>query len=178
MTQFLRPDGDVTKTNWSSGGYADIDESTASNSDYAYSSTLTAVSNTATLEVSLTNSSGTPDSGTSTCRFRVAKVSGVGALSGSGEAVFCDVSIYEGATLIDTYGSSITLTGAFVQYSFTPDLSTVSDWTNLRIRFLMTTDLSGLARGGAVSWAELEVPNEAGGGGGGGSGGNMMLMFN
>ncbi len=176
MSQFLRPDANVTQTNWSSGGYAEIDEAIAANSDYAYSSTLTGASNTATLETSLTNPSGTPDSGTTTIRYRVAKINSFGALSGTGEAVFCNVSLYEGATLIDG-DTQRTLTGAFVEYSYTPDTSTVSDWTNLRLRFLYSTDLTGAARGGAVSWAELEAPDPAGGGGGSSSG-NMMLMFN
>lgn len=157
MAQFLRPDGNVTQTSFT-GGFADIDESTASDADFAYGADRTA----STLEVSLTDPSGTPGSGTCTVRYRIAKVDG-GVYPGTGgNSLTITAEVYEGASLI-AGGGAITAPDAWTDQSFTFAASGVTDWNNLRLRF--TTTSSGgspaNARGGAVSWAEIETPDAA-----------------
>lgn len=154
MAQVLRPDGNVTQTSFTNG-FAEIDESAASDADFAYGANNTV----ATLEVSLGNPSATPASGTTTVRYRVARTKD-GVVDGTGSA--CDVtcSVYQGGSLVAA-DSARTVTGSWTEYSFTPDMSGVTDWTDLRLRFV-TTASGGSGpnrRGGAVSWAELEAPD-------------------
>lgn len=160
MAQFLRPDSNVTQTN-TSGGFADIDEASASDTDRARSLGLSNAE-TARFEAGLSNPGGTPGSGTSTVRYRGAKLTSAGsALSSDGRTVTLTVHIYQGTTLIAS-DTARTLGGAWTAYSFTPNLSGVTDWNDLRIR----CDWSGSGGGGstndrcgAVSWAELEAPD-------------------
>lgn len=156
MAQFLRPDGNVTQTSFTNG-FAEIDEATASDADFAYGANNTA----AVLEVSLANPSGTPGSGTCTVRYRIAKTN-AGTVDGGGNAVTVTGEAYQGTTQIAT-DSARTADGTWTEYSFTFAAAAVSDWTDVRLRF--TTSASGGSpanrRGGAVSWAELETPNAA-----------------
>lgn len=154
MAQFLRPDGNVTQTGFT-GGAAEIDEATASNTDFAWG----ANGGGNTLEVSLSNPSGTPGSGTTTVRYRLAKTNN-GALNGSGNAVTGTVGLYQGTTLIAA-DTARTLTSTWTAYSFTPNVSGVTDWTDLRLRFTDSTNGGNASnrRGGAISWAELEAPD-------------------
>lgn len=158
MAQFLRPDGNVTQTSFT-GGFAEIDEATASDADFAYGANNIA----AILEVGLNNPTGTPAAGTSTVRYRVAKTNN-GVLNGSGATVTVTAEVVQGTSIIST-DAARTATGTWAEYSWTPDLSGVTDWTDLRLRF--TTSKSGGTtanrRGGAVSWAELEAPDAAAG---------------
>jgi hypothetical protein len=152
MPQFLRPDSNITQTNWT-GGFADIDEATASDADFSYGANN---SNSATLEVGLSNPS-VPDSGTCTVRWRYAKVSS-GTLSGTGGTVNQTCGVYQGATLIAS--STVTTGGSWTAGSFTFNTSSISDWTNVRLRFTQTASGGGgNARGSAVSWAEIEIPD-------------------
>lgn len=159
MAQFLRPDSNVTQTSFT-GGFADIDESTASDADFAYGANNTA----AVLEVGLSNPSGTPASGTTTVRYRVAKTN-AGTVDGSGNSVTVTAEVYQGTTLISS-DTARTADGTWTAYSWTPNMASVTDWTDLRLRF--TTSASGggpsVRRGGAVSWAEMETPDAGGGG--------------
>lgn len=156
MAQFLRPDGNITQTSFT-GGFAEIDESAASDTDFAYGANNTA----AVLEVSLSNPSGTPAAGTTTVRYRIAKTNN-GTVDGAGNAVTVTAEVYQGGSLIAS-DTARTATGTWTAYSFTPDMSGVTDWNDLRLRF--TTSSSGGSpanrRGGAVSWAELESPDAA-----------------
>lgn len=152
-TQFLRPDGNVTQTSFT-GGFAEIDEVTASDADFAYGTNNTA----ATLEVSLSNPAETPGSGTTTVRYRVAKTN-AGVLDGGGNSCTVTASVYQGVTLISA-DAARTVTGTWTDYSWTPSMASVTDWNDLRLRFV-TSASGGTAasrRGGAVSWAEAEVP--------------------
>jgi hypothetical protein len=153
VAQFLRPDSNVTQSGFTNG-FAAIDEPTASDADFAYGANNTA----AVLEVGLSNPS-TPGSGTTTVRYRVAKVN-AGALSGSGSTITVTCEVYQGTTLIAA-DTERTATGSWVGYSFTPDMSGVTDWSDLRLRFTTTAGGGSPAnrRGGAVSWAELEAPD-------------------
>jgi hypothetical protein len=157
MAQFLRPDSNVTQTSWTNG-FAAIDEATPSDADFSYGASN---SNSARLEVGTTNPVDTPDpAGTATVRWRRAKVTSAGALSGTGGTVNQTCGVYEGATLISS--STITTTGAWVESTFTFSAGGISDWTDVRLRFTQTASGGGgNARGSAVSWAEIEAPDAA-----------------
>jgi hypothetical protein len=154
VTQFLRPDSNVTQTSFTNG-FANIDETPAADADFAFGANNVA----AVLEVGLSNPSGTPAAGTTTVRYRIAKTN-AGIVDGNGSSVTVTCGVYQGTTLIAA-DTAKTASGTWTQYSFTPNMSGVTDWTNLRLRF--TTSASGGTtanrRGGAVSWAELEAPN-------------------
>jgi hypothetical protein len=157
MPQFLRPDSNVTQTSWT-GGFADIDEATASDADFSYGINN---SSTARLEVGTSNPADTPDpAGTATVRWRLAKVIN-GTLSGTGGTVNQTCGVYEGATLISS--STVTTTGAWVESTFTFSAGDITDWTDVRLRFTQTASGAGAgsARGSAVSWAEIEAPDAA-----------------
>lgn len=148
-TQYLRPDSNVTQTNFT-GGFAEIDETSASDSDYAWSTENTI----ATLEVGLSNPGTTPNlSRTITVRFRVAKVNASGTVLSGGDSIDVTCHVYEGATLRAS-STAATATGTWVTYAFTPDLSAVSNWNDLRLRFV-TTQVN--QRGVGISWAEIET---------------------
>lgn len=151
--QFLRPDGNITQTSFT-GGFAEIDEASASDADFAYGANNVA----AVLEVSLSNPTGAPASGTTTVRYRIAKTN-AGTVDGGGNAVTVTAAVYQGTTLIAS-DSAQTATGTWTQYSWAPSMASVTDWNDLRLRF--TTSASGGTaanrRGGAVSWAEVEAP--------------------
>jgi hypothetical protein len=155
MSTFLRPDGDITTTGVSSGTFADIDETTASDADFILGGENTAV----TYECSLTNPSGTPGAGTTTVRYRAAKFR-VGALATGGNTLTLTVSVYQGATLIATDPTTRTLDGAWNDYSWTPDMSSVTDWNDLRLRFVSPASAGNATnrRALAVSWTELQAP--------------------
>jgi len=154
MAQLLRPDGDVTTSSWS-GSYTAIDEVSADDADYGYSANGSA----ATFEFSLGNPS-TPISGTCTFRYRIAQTNS-GAVDGTGTASVCRLALFEGGTQI-AIDSDRTSTGTWTQYSFTFAASAVTDWTDVRGRF--TADSHGGSpgnrRGSALSWAELETPDQ------------------
>jgi hypothetical protein len=156
VSQFLRPDANVTQTSFTNG-FAQIDESTASDADFAYGANNTA----AVLEVSLSNPSGTPASGTCTVRYRIAKTN-AGTVDGGGNGVDVTGEVYQGGSQIAT-DTARTTSGSWTEYSFTFAASAVSDWTDLRLRFTTTTSGGSPAnrRGGAVSWAEIETPDAA-----------------
>lgn len=154
MAELLRPDSNVTQSGFT-GGFSAIDEATASDADFAYGANNTA----AVLEVGLSNPSGTPGAGTRTFRYRHARTNN-GTVDGGGNAVTVTAEVIEGTTVRATDAAQ-TATGTWTARSWTPDLSAVSNWNDLRMRF--TTSASGGSpanrRGAAVSWAELEVPD-------------------
>jgi len=154
MAQFLRPDGNITQASFT-GGFADIDEASPSDADYAYGANNT----DATLEVSVSNPAGAPGSGTCTLRWRIAKTNN-GTIDGSGSALTVTAAVYEGASAVATGGAE-TPTGTWTQYNLTFDASLVADWNDLRIRWVTSASGGSPAnrRGGAISWAELEVPD-------------------
>lgn len=155
MAQFLRPDSNITQTSFTNG-FAQIDEATASDADFAYGANNTA----AVLEVGLTDPTGTPNSaGTSTVRYRIAKTNN-GTVDGGGSTVTVTGAVYQGGTLIQA-DTARTATGTWTQYTFTFTHGSITNWNDLRLRF--TTSASGGTvanrRGGAVSWAEVEAPD-------------------
>jgi hypothetical protein len=150
--QILRPDSNVTTTNVT-GSYTDIDESSANDADYAFSTNNTA----ATFTVGLSNPTATPGAGTTTIRYRLCETNG-GLPSGEGGNVSLTLSLLEGSTVRDTKAAE-ECPGAFAGFTWTPDTSAVSNWNNLRLRFVFSKSGAGTPRGGAVSWAEFEAPS-------------------
>jgi hypothetical protein len=150
---FLIPDSDISQTGFT-GTFADIDETDPLDSDFIYGANNTA----ATIELGLRDPRFLPVNGTCTVKYRIARVNS-GVLDGGGNAVTVTASVYQGASLIAT-GITQTATGTWTQYSFTFDASTVSDWSDLRLRFV--TSASGgtgqSRRGAAISWARMELP--------------------
>lgn len=161
MAQFLRPDSDITTTsfNTSTGStfYTLLDETSPSDTDYAWADNNA----NATLEVGLSNPGATPDSGTCTCRYRIAKTNN-GTVTGTGSDPLTQGFVYEGATLIANDVSQ-TPTGTWTTYSFTFSSTLVTDFTDLRFRMevIATGGRPADRRGAAVSWAEIETPDGA-----------------
>ena len=113
MAQFLRPDSNITQTSFT-GGFADIDETSASDADFAYGANNTA----AVLEVGLSDPAATPNpAGTSTVRYRIAKTNN-GTVNGAGNAVTVTAAVYQGGTLIQA-NTAQTATGTWTGYDFT-----------------------------------------------------------
>lgn len=155
MAQFLRPDSNITLSAFT-GGFAEIDESTPSDLDFAYGDNNTQ----AVLEVGLSDPIGVPDpSGISVVRYRIAKTNN-GVVTGTGSAVTITPQVYQGGSLVQS-GASQSTTGIWTEYSFTFTHESITDWSDLRIRF--STSNSGGSpqnrRGGAISWAEVESPD-------------------
>lgn len=145
MSQYLRPESDLTTTWTCSTGtsrYALIDEATASDTDYIYTSTKSAEQ-----QMTLSNPAGTPGAGSLTLRIR-AKGSTTTKIY---PRLLC------GSSLI--YNEWITLTTSYTTYTVTisDNLQYITDWSDLRL----------LVKNGTVtgttycSWAELEVPDAA-----------------
>ena len=157
MGQFLRPSGNVTRSNIT-GSYTDVWEETADDTDYVYG----AAGTVSVFEVDLSDPADTPGGGATTVRYRIAKGksgSSPFVLASDGETVTVTCALYQSTTLIDT-DAARTATGAWTEYNFNPDTSTVSDWNDLHLRFT-TAHGGGTARMGGISWAEAEVPEGA-----------------
>lgn len=163
MAQFLRPDSTITQTNWTDGGFAEINGASANDATRAFSQSL-GNNGTARLEVGLSDPAGKPGGGTTTFRFRIAKGTVSGStltLDAAGRTVTITPSVYQGGTLIAA-GSAETATGTWTTFDFTPDMSSVTDWNDVRMRFDILVTGGGAAsanRAGAISWAELEAPD-------------------
>lgn len=158
MTQFLRPDGDVTNE-WASGGWAQIDEVTPSYSDYAYSADNPSAD---VLEVSLSNPAATPNLGTCTLRMHETQCDGGVVNSTGGTDVTYTWGVYQGgSTIAEQTGQLANNTGSWASRSLTFSTTLVTAWNDLRVR--ITADGGGGSpsnrRGMAVAWVELEVPN-------------------
>ena len=158
MSQYLRPDSNITQTLWTNG-YAEIDESSYSDSDYAYSTN----NQVATLEVGLSDPGSTPDSGINTIRYRIAKTN-AGTVAGTGNSLTVTASLREGASTQIVADSARTPNGTWTEYSFTFNTSAISDWTDLRLRFVTTASGGSPTnrRGCGLSWAEVEAQNASG----------------
>lgn len=161
MAQLIRPDSDITTTgfNTSTGTtfYTLLDETSADDADYAWASNNT----NATLEVGLQNPAATPDAGTCTCRYRIAKTNN-GTLSGTGSDPPTQGFIYEGATLIASDVAEVP-TGTWTTYSFTFSTTLVTNFNDLAFRMTVAATGGSPAqrRGAAVSWVEVELPDGA-----------------
>lgn len=153
---FLRPDSNVTQTSYT-GGFADIDEVTPSDVDFAFGAINSA---TPLLEVGTSNPVDAVPSGTVTIRWRSARRNGNGLING-GNAFTGTCALFEGAT---SRASDAYTPGDWATRSFTVATSAITNFNDLRLRFTQTasagnnnTTRSGLA----VSWAEIDLPDAA-----------------
>lgn len=151
--QFSRPDSDVTSTQYT-GDWADIDEATPSDTDLAFGAIN---SSTPVLEVHVSNPAVTPSGTTGVVRWRSARRNGNGSLT-AGNSFTATCTLLQGST---TIASDSYTTGNLSTREFTFNYSSISDFTDLRLRFNQTasggnnnTSRSGLA----VTWAEIEFP--------------------
>ena len=155
MAQLMRPDADITTTNWSTAPlWSKIDEVTPSDADL-----ITALaSSTATAECSLSDPAATPTVDTGhivRARIRASKTN---------KAAILTVSLYQGATPIRAvaYDAEVDLTTSFAEYSFTlteGEAGNITNYNDLRLRFAQTTATGGNFT--EVSWAEFEIPDGA-----------------
>lgn len=157
MAQFARPDSDVTVTSFT-GGFSAIDEATASNADFAYGANNTA----SELEVGLSNVTDPAASTGHIFRYRIAKTN-AGLVDGGGSAVTVTARLMQGTTQIAT-DTAKTATGTWTQYAYTlsgAEADAITDYADLRLEFVTSASGGSPAnrRGGAVSWAEMEVPD-------------------
>jgi hypothetical protein len=157
MAQFGRPDSNVIQTNVT-GGFTAIDESTASDADFAFSANNT----TAELEVGLGDVTN-PGSGSHVVRYRYAKTN-AGTPDSGGSNGTLEVRLRQGATQIATSGSITVSSGTWTAGSFTltgTEADSITDWTDLRIEFAIVGGggSPSARRGVGVSWAELETPD-------------------
>jgi len=154
MPQFLRPDSNITQTSYT-GGFADIDEVTPDDADFAFGAVNSSVP---VLEVGTSNPAASPGGVTGTVRWRSTRRNQNEALQ-TGNTFTATCTLLQGATTIASDAYTI---GNWSTREFTFTLSGVSDFTDLRLRFNQTasggnnnTQRSGLA----VSWAEIEIPD-------------------
>lgn len=151
---FLRPDSNVTQTGYT-GGFADIDEAAADDADFAYG---TPNASTPTLEVHVSDPARPPGGITGVVRWRSAKRSEGGAI-GSGNAITGTCTLLQGSTVIssDSYSPA-----GWASREFTFTLSSVSNFSDLRLRFTQTAsggNNTSQRCGLAVSWAEVDIPD-------------------
>jgi len=159
MAQFARPDSDITTTNWT-GGFANIDEASFSDADFAWSANNTG---TSPLEVGLSNISDPFSSTGHIIRCRFAKTNS-GVLDGGGSTVNGIVELFQGATLIRSHTEIVALTGGFQSIAVTltaTEANAITNYNDLRLVFRYTGGGGSPAtrRGMAVSWAEFETPD-------------------
>jgi len=169
MTQYARPDGDVSTGSWTddSAGfenlYQAIDESgTADDTDYIYSIEQESGSpDTATFTLSnVTDPSG------STLHKVTYRAKGDG---GEGDVPTLTVVLLDGSTSIASWTNSSVAT-SFTDYTNTltaTEANNISDYTDLKLRF--TRAVGDPMSEIYVSQSFFECPDAGGGGGGGGT---------
>lgn len=155
-SQYLRPQSDVTNTG--TNGFGAVDETTASDADFWYGDNNVAE----TLEVALTDPAADPLSSTRhVFRYRIAKTN-AGTLDGGGNAVTVTATLLQGTTTIRA-DSARTATGTWTTYEVAltgGEADAITNYDDLRLRFVTSASGGSPAnrRGGAVSWAEMEIP--------------------
>lgn len=161
MSQFGRPISDITFVNWT-GSYANIDEVSASDSDFNYSQDKPSSSDIA--EHAFTASLVDPEAGTGDwiMRYRVAEIDG-GILGDGSGSMLANVGLYQGATLIQQ-DSNVSFSSAWVTETmdFLVNKDNITDFTDLRIRITWVSGGGGSPanrRGLGCSWAEIEIPD-------------------
>lgn len=159
MAQFLRPNSDITTTEIV-GSYTAIDETTSNTSDY-----LTSNDNTdAVYECGLSSAT---DPGVNTghiVRYTIAKADTNVPPSTTGNVQLMQIDLYQGATFIALVRDLVAVNG-WVTSSYTltgTEADAITNYADLRIRFTMPASGGGSPgnrRGGAVAWAEMEIPD-------------------
>jgi len=156
MAQFLRPDSDISNVGWhASSSYVGIDEESYVDTDYL----LGLGDQNGTVEVGLSNVSDPGSSSGHTVRFRAWQQNKTNQ-----RGLVC--YLVQGSTVIASYTiSALPKDTVGTAYSFTltsTEADTITDYTDLRIRFESTGDV-GIPNSNRayvyVSWAEVEVPD-------------------
>lgn len=165
-TQYARPDQDISKENWddAAGGdndnilYDEINESTQNDSNYATSGSLSLLDTTETWEVGLSNVIDPQSSSNHIVRYTYGKD------ASDGNVIDLTVRLMQGTTQIASWthngiGTGFTLA---TQTLGAAEADSISNYSDLRLRFTATYSSGIIARSAQISWAELEVPPATG----------------
>jgi len=162
MAQFGRPISDVSTGSWTTTTlWSRIDEVTASDTDFIQSANNPSND---TCEVALTSSLTDPSSSAShTVRYRANYTTSGG---GSPPTITLECRLMQGTTQIATQTTTLSTGSAAVWQDLTFTLSgaqadSITDYTDLRLRFIANKSAGARTAWVEVSWAELEVPNAA-----------------
>jgi hypothetical protein len=162
MAQILRPDSDVSQGSWTRNDgtvtpdlFSTIDEAAANDTDFLR---LGIASGSSTCEVGLTDGADPVSSSGHIVRYRYRKSSN----DTTGKQIDLVVSLRQGATQIAAWthldiGAVVTQT----QTLSGVEADAITDYSDLRLRFVGTIDATGTARQGRVTWAEVEIPDVA-----------------
>lgn len=165
-TQYARPDEDVSKENWddAAGGdndnilYDEIDESIQNNSDYSSSGSLSFLDTTETWEAGLSSVIDPQTSSNHIVKYVYRKN------TSGGNVIDLTVRLMQGGTTIATWthsGISETFTLASQTLSGA-QTDSITNYSDLRLRFTGTYSSGIIARTAEISWAEFEVPAASG----------------
>lgn len=167
MTQYARPSSDITTTGITGVGsatlYQNVDESSANDSDYNYS-TVNAVR---TYECKL-SSVTLGGSGSYVVSYRLVKIVGGAPDTGdTGNDFTITVSLVQNTTVIASEVRDTSLfptDGTWQGFTLTltsPQIASLTDGADLRLRFVTTASGgSGSARCGmGLSWCEFAIPD-------------------
>lgn len=164
MAQFGRPSSTVSNDIYTGVGdttnlWENLNESTASDTDYNYSDD----NSNGTFEVALNSLNDPSSSAGHIVRYRIAQFDGGVLGNGGGSSSSVETALYQGTTQIATSGA-ITTTSAWTSGSFTlsgTEADSITDYTDLRLRFTISGGggSPNNRRGTGLSWAELELPD-------------------
>ena len=158
MAQFLRPTSDIATASWN-GTFADIDEVTASDADYGYSTDNVEGNYETKFGGAITD----PEVGTGHVLRARFGISDGGVLNNGGNTLTISVGLYQGATLIEEVETNynVVSNSTHVYTIATANANNITDYTDLRVRFNYNKTGGSPAnrRGLSVSWAEMEIPD-------------------
>lgn len=157
MSQSLYADGDTIRTNIAAGTWANIDEEPPNDSDFV----RTTPGASAVYEVSLTNPAGLPNGTSGLAVFRAFKCDSSGTPKSDGQTVEMSFKVYQGGTLIHSGSGSITLNSGVAQSGSNANLSSVTNWNDLRLRLIVSVSGAGSNRCAAITYARVDVPDPA-----------------
>jgi RHS repeat-associated protein len=155
VDHFARPDGVAGVSGTWTGTYTDMDETTASDTDFI-ASPSNPVSGTY-YEATLGDIAGPASVSDVTVRYRYAKS------ANGGKQIDLTVELRQGNTVIATASHS-NISGSWTAGSITltaTQRAAITNWSDLRLRFSPTTSGNGSARTAQISWAEVEVTGYA-----------------
>lgn len=160
MAQFIRPESDISIGNWN-GSFADIDETSANDSDFGWSDDNT----DDVYETALGSNADPNGSGGHTVRCRISRTDGGVPNDNNGSATSVLIELIQGTTIIATVRADANV-GLWEDVSYTlsgAEADAITDYSDLKIRFTFTGGGGGPSnrRGMALSWAEMELPDFA-----------------
>ena len=160
MAQFLRPSADISTTSWN-GTFADIDETTASDTDFGYSNDKD--NNTYEFRVTLGGVSDPLVATGHIVRCRISRSDGGVPNDNTGSASLARILLMQGATQIAEVRADATV-GLWEDVSYTltaTEANNITDYTDLRVQLIFTGGAGAPndRRGVALSWSEMEIPD-------------------